>query len=108
MEVTRQSLAKSGVAIPLSVRVSKLPVAQQMTSAHLGAIAELLQSCSMSAYFNSWCASASVNHFHCHCIDETPPVARIAPSTVRLPSAVPTVAIPVSAEPSRQARPSGT
>ena len=57
--------------------VSKLPVAQQMTSAHLGAIAELLQSCSMSAYFNSWCASASVNHFHCHLIDEVPPVAAL-------------------------------
>ena len=57
--------------------VSKLPVAQQMTSAHLGAIAELLQSCSMSAYFNSWCASASVNHFHCHLIDEVPPVATL-------------------------------
>ena len=57
--------------------VSKLPVAQQMTSAHLGAIAELLQSCSMSAYFNSWCVSASVNHFHCHLIDEVPPVAAL-------------------------------
>ena len=26
--------------------------------------------------FNSWCASASVNHFHCHLIDEYPPVTR--------------------------------
>ena len=27
------------------------------------------------AYFNSWRASASVNHFHCHLIEELPPVA---------------------------------
>jgi len=49
-------------------------VAQQMTMGHLSAITELLASCSFCAYFNSWCASASVNHFHCHLIDEMPPV----------------------------------
>jgi len=49
-------------------------VAQQMTMGHLSAITELLASTSFCAYFNSWCASASVNHFHCHLIDEMPPV----------------------------------
>lgn len=49
-------------------------VPQQMTMMHLMAMTELLLACSMSAYFNSWCASASVNHFHCHLIDELPPV----------------------------------
>jgi len=50
-------------------------VPQQMTGTHLNAIAELLQATTgFCAYFNSWCASASVNHFHCHLIDEFPPV----------------------------------
>ena len=47
---------------------------QQMTRGHLAAISQMLQGCSFSAYFNSWMASASVNHFHCHLIDERPPV----------------------------------
>jgi len=51
-------------------------VPQQMTSVHLAAITELLQPTTFCAYFNSWCASASVNHFHCHLIDEFPPVTR--------------------------------
>ena len=52
-------------------------VPQQMRPCHLLAITELLQGCSgFSAYFNSWCASASVNHFHVHLIDEQPPVTR--------------------------------
>jgi len=55
--------------------VSKLLVPQQMTIHHLSAVSQLLQACSFNAYFNSWCASASVNHFHCHLIDESPPVA---------------------------------
>ena len=45
-----------------------------MTAGHLSAITELVGSSSFCAYFNSWCASASVNHFHCHLIDEMPPV----------------------------------
>jgi len=49
-------------------------VPQQMTALHLRAITELLQPTTFCAYFNSWCASASVNHFHCHLIDELPPV----------------------------------
>lgn len=49
-------------------------VPQQMTDMHLRAISELLQPTTFCAYFNSWCASASVNHFHCHVIDEFPPV----------------------------------
>jgi len=57
--------------------VAKALVPQQLRLAHLRAISELLQACSFCAYFNSWCASASVNHFHCHVIDETPPVARL-------------------------------
>lgn len=57
--------------------VSKLLVPQQMTFNHLSAVVELLQACSFNAYFNSWCASASVNHFHCHLIDEVPPVAEL-------------------------------
>jgi len=57
--------------------VAQSPVAQQMTRSHLVAIVELLQACSMSAYFNSWRASASVNHFHCHLIDEFPPVTAL-------------------------------
>ena len=47
---------------------------QQMTGEHLSAITELLSASTFCAYFNSWCASASVNHFHCHLIDEYPPV----------------------------------
>ena len=54
--------------------VAKAQVAQQMTGTHLRAIVEMQQSSSFCAYFNSWCASASVNHFHCHLIDEHPPV----------------------------------
>ena len=55
--------------------VAKEPVPQQMQPGHLLAITELLQGCSgFSAYFNSWCASASVNHFHIHLIDEQPPI----------------------------------
>ena len=50
-------------------------VPQQMTGTHLSAITELLSATTgFCAYFNSWCASASVNHFHCHLIDEHPPV----------------------------------
>jgi len=53
-------------------------VPQQMTETHLGAIAELLQATTgFCAYFNSWCASASVNHFHVHLIDEFPPVTQL-------------------------------
>jgi len=51
-------------------------VPQQMRLCHLRAVTELLAGCGFSAYFNSWCASASVNHFHCHLIDEMPPVTR--------------------------------
>lgn len=54
--------------------VARALVPQQMNGTHLGAIRELLQACSFCAYFNSWGASASVNHFHCHLIDEAPPV----------------------------------
>ena len=49
-------------------------VPQQMTHGHLTALTGLLQATSFCAYYNSWCASASVNHFHCHLIDELPPV----------------------------------
>lgn len=52
-------------------------VPQQMSGSHLSAITELLRSTSFCAYFNSWCASASVNHFHCHVIDEFPPVTEL-------------------------------
>jgi len=54
--------------------VARSLVPQQMNAAHLSAITELLSASSFCAYFNSWCASASVNHFHCHIIDEFPPV----------------------------------
>lgn len=54
--------------------VAKALVPQQMSSTHLRAIVELQRASSFCAYFNSWCASASVNHFHCHIIDEFPPV----------------------------------
>ena len=54
--------------------VAKSLVPQQMTGTHLRAICELQRASSFCAYFNSWCASASVNHFHCHLIDEFPPV----------------------------------
>ena len=49
-------------------------VAQQMTLDRLSAVTQLLKRSSFCAYFNSWMASASVNHFHCHLIDERPPV----------------------------------
>ena len=54
--------------------VAKALVPQQMTGDHLRAICELQRASGFCAYFNSWCASASVNHFHCHLIDELPPV----------------------------------
>ena len=56
--------------------VGEALVPQQMTGAHLSAITELLTASTFCAYFNSWCASASVNHFHCHLIDEFPPVTQ--------------------------------
>merc|ERR1719284_2292797 len=59
--------------------VAKALVPQQLTTAHLAAVQGLLAACDgFTAYFNSWCASASVNHFHCHLIDEMPPVAQLA------------------------------
>jgi hypothetical protein len=55
--------------------VANALVPQQMTGTHLSAITEMLAATTgFCAYFNSWCASASVNHFHCHLIDEFPPV----------------------------------
>ena len=57
--------------------VAKDLVPQQLNLAHLLAITELIGGCSFSAYFNSWGASASVNHFHCHLVDELPPVAQL-------------------------------
>lgn len=52
-------------------------VPQQLNRGHLVAVAELLnQAPGFSAYFNSWRASASVNHFHAHLIDEEPPVTK--------------------------------
>jgi len=60
-----------------SLLVAKELVPQQMRLGHLQAITELLAGLNgFCAYFNSWCASASVNHFHCHLIDEMPPVTR--------------------------------
>merc|ERR1719284_1262093 len=57
--------------------VAKALVPQQLTTAHLAAVQGLLAACDgFTAYFNSWCASASVNHFHCHLIDEFPPVTQ--------------------------------
>mmetsp|Transcript_21313 Transcript_21313/g.48985 ORF Transcript_21313/g.48985 Transcript_21313/m.48985 type:complete len:368 (-) Transcript_21313:323-1426(-) len=56
---------------------AKALVPQQLSATHLSAIAPLVSHCGFSAYFNSWCASASVNHFHCHLIDELPPVAQL-------------------------------
>lgn len=50
---------------------------QQMTSTHLLAVLDVVRSAGHCAYFNSWCASASVNHFHCHLIDEHPPVTAL-------------------------------
>lgn len=58
--------------------VSASLVPQQMTLPHLRSVGELIRPSSFCAYFNSWCASASVNHFHCHVIDELPPVAKLA------------------------------
>merc|ERR1712113_41600 len=54
--------------------VAQALVPQQMNMCHLSSVAELLAASSFCAYFNSWCASASINHFHCHLIDEMPPV----------------------------------
>ena len=56
--------------------VAESLVPQQMTLPHLRSLVELLQATTFCAYFNSWCASASVNHFHCHLIDEFPPVTQ--------------------------------
>lgn len=53
-------------------------VPQQMKPVHLLSLAQLLAPLEgFCAYFNSWCASASVNHFHCHIIDEFPPVTTL-------------------------------
>ena len=57
--------------------VAESLVPQQMTLPHLRSLVELLQATTFCAYFNSWCASASVNHFHCHLIDEPPPVTEL-------------------------------
>ena len=57
--------------------VAESLVPQQMTLPHLRCLVELLQATTFCAYFNSWCASASVNHFHCHLIDEPPPVTEL-------------------------------
>lgn len=54
--------------------VAKELVPQQLTLPHLRAVTDIIKKTSFCAYFNSWCASASVNHFHCHIIDEHPPV----------------------------------
>lgn len=56
--------------------VTAAPLPQQLTVTHLAAVLELVGGCStFCAYFNSWRASASVNHFHAHLISEIPPVA---------------------------------
>jgi len=53
-------------------------VPQQLTLQHLEAVTQLVTATSaFCAYFNSWRASASVNHFHCHLIEEMPPVAAL-------------------------------
>jgi len=57
--------------------VAEALVPQQMTAQHLLAALEVVGSSGHCAYFNSWCASASINHFHCHLIDELPPVAQL-------------------------------
>jgi len=57
--------------------VSDRLVPQQMTANHLASLAEFVSATSFCAYFNSWCASASVNHFHVHLIDEFPPVTSL-------------------------------
>jgi hypothetical protein len=49
-------------------------VPQRLDATHLASLLEVVRSSAFCAYYNSWCASASVNHFHCHVIDEFPPV----------------------------------
>jgi len=56
--------------------VASEEVPQQLSLQHLEAVSQLVTATSaFCAYFNSWRASASVNHFHCHLIEELPPVA---------------------------------
>lgn len=58
--------------------VASEEVPQQLSLQHLEAVSQLVTATSaFCAYFNSWRASASVNHFHCHLIEELPPVARL-------------------------------
>jgi len=57
-----------------SLLVSRELMPQQMAPQHLRAIHELLSGSSFFAYFNSWGAAASVNHFHMHVIDEKTPL----------------------------------
>jgi len=57
-----------------SLLVSQDLVAQEMAPKHLAAIQELLGGSTFYAYFNSWGAAASVNHFHMHVIDEKVPL----------------------------------
>jgi hypothetical protein len=57
-----------------SLLVSQDQVAQHMVLIHLKAVEELLGGSSFYAYFNSWGAAASVNHFHMHVIDERVPM----------------------------------
>jgi len=58
--------------------VASEEVPQQLTLQHLEAVTQLVTATSaFCAYFNSWRASASVNHFHCHLIEELPPVAAL-------------------------------
>lgn len=54
--------------------VAREVVPQQMTQTHLEAVVELLQGSCLFAYFNSWGAASSVNHFHVHVVDERPPL----------------------------------
>ena len=50
---------------------------QQLVEADVGAIAALLsESPGLSAWYNSWGASASVNHLHVHVVDDALPALR--------------------------------
>lgn len=75
---------------PYSVLVNKFPLFQRhmllvsrrwrpqlLTTPDVAAVHALCAESGLFAYFNSWCAGASVNHLHLHIIDEPPPLCAL-------------------------------
>ena len=57
--------------------VSKAWRPQILTGQDIAAVHALCSESGLYAYFNSWCAGASVNHLHLHVVDEAPPLCAL-------------------------------